>query len=722
MSTYPESASLQHSAGKAGLRWSGAHALLGVLSLVGCPILLIAYLLVHHDVDLLTAIRAFIALYFLGVAPGYLLQRYLFRIKPATAFETLLSSLVLGVLLTPFLWYGLCWAGLQGLFAPFVIGLGLVVPGVARWHRRPWLLLKQLVYPADAPILWLAAGLVIVWSHTISIVEIQEGRVAIKAHYDHGFHAIQTAELARGVPPQALPFFSSVQRSAYHYMPHVWCDLMRRAAGTDPDTAYFHIALPLRYLLLSFACYLALVRRFARLPALAGVLCMLAFVEPARFSFPKGWLIYLHYNYPTSFGLMVTFLILYYVAFMDRKRSHAVLLLISILSGLLLYFKSLHALAVMPAVGIFSAIILIKRRDYRWLMVCLSVQGAIATVFYLQSQSASFKPTLVLAPFAFVQWWWSRLALPPSVNDSLHQMIESCPDLLRWPVIFLGCLIQRFHLGIIILTYLVLSGRFGARRPRLLSQDMLVALILLACVAGLVLFPIQEGLVWNISIHVWALVSALVFALMGPAIVDLFQRLLASRRRAFVGIGAAAIAVGIGYNAYALRRVALWETNGSSGYVSAPFYECCRFINATAPSESVILHPRYRECYFVSLLTGRRSVLEYALNWQHFYPTAPILADLDDFYAGTDDESARTILDRYKVDYVVLDRVETPPPQDDSFLDPVFRSGEMVVYHVRRQDPGLATANKRGLPATGQETHAERYAGVLSLPQDADSP
>jgi hypothetical protein len=652
------------------------------------PLLLLTYLAVHHGVDLIVAVRALLALYFIGFVPGHLCQRYLLRIDRVAGYSWIVSSSLLGSLLTPFAWYGLCSIGASVAFWPAAVAIGLVLPVL--WWRSARQSDGLRLDVRDAAALWLAVGLAVLWTYTVAFVEIRGAEVAIKPHYDHGFHAAQVAELARRTPPAVVPFFAGVSGMAYHLMPHVWCDLLRQAAGTDPHTAYFHLALPLRYLLLSLACYLAMSARFGRWAGLAGTACMLAFVEPARFSFPKGWLIYLNYNYPTAFGLIIVFLILFYVMIAERGRYRGALLLCAALSGMLLFYKSLLALAVLPAVGLICVHALTKRRDPTWLALCLGVQMAIAGVFYLMGRAADLRPTLVLAPFAFVEWWWGRLLLPGTIKAALADTLATWPELVRLPVILTICVVQRFHLAIGILAYLILRRRVrpvGAESPLV---DKAVVMTLACCLVGFVLFPIQQGLVWNIGIHVWALVSALCFALMGPALVDLGGRLL-SRRRVAVTLATVAVLVTAGvYNTFGLRRVALWQTSGSSGYVSLPFYECCRFIADRTPADSTVLHPRYRDTIFVSLLTGRRSVFEYAPNWGHFYDTKPILADLDAIYGSAESTLAHSILQRYDVDFVIMETEDRGPTPDDALCRPLFLRDTWTVCQV--QKPALHAA------------------------------
>ena len=660
--------------------------LFAMVSLIGAPLLLIVFLTLRHGLEPVAGARAVAALYFLGIVPGYLTQRFLFRIPSTTPFETLLSSLLLGVLVTPFLWYALCNVGMSGVFAPLMLALGVGAPIALGWHRRTGSRLRRLITAADAPILWLTLLLVVVWSFQTTLLETRDGQVVIVPHSEHSQHASWAVELSRGVPAATTPSIAHAGNWGYHYMPDVWCDMMRRAADVDPITAYFHIALPFRYLLVSLGCYLMLVGRFGRLAALAGAACMLAFVEPARFSFPKGWLSYLHYSYPTAFGLTGVLLCLYYASTAERERPRGPLLLASILSVLLLWYKANFALAVVPAVALWVVVVLVKRRDYRWLALCLGVQGLLAAIRYVELSGAELRASLVLAPWAFVQWWWNSLAMPSAAKEVLGQTLAGMPELLRWPTILAICIIHRFHIGLLVVLFLVLGMGFARRRPRMQLFDLLFVLILSCCVAGFVLFPVQsdQAWVWNVSMHVWALVSALVFALMGPALCHLVRGAMRHGTMAAAAV-CACLLVGTVYNTLALRREALWATRVSSGVISEGFHACCRYIEASTAPDAVILQPKFEDYIFVSMLTQRRSVLEYAIALAPWYDIDPIAADLSRFYSGMTTEAARDLLDRYQVDYVLADTRAFTPPADESLLRKVFSNKDTTVYRVHRR-------------------------------------
>lgn len=655
---------------------------LGLLSLLFCVLVLMAYLVLHHNVDTVVVLRALASLYFLGVAPGYLIQRYVFRHPVTNSMEGLLSCFVLGSLCSPGIWYAMCWLEVSWIFFPLIVSWGIACPLVTGWYRSPFQRLTELVTTRDIPLMLVSLIMVVLWSYTIQFVDVRADQVAIKPHYDLCFHAIQTSELSRGTPAERLPFLYSGGRIAYHHLPHVWSDLLRRTAGTDAHTGFFFLALPLRYLLISAACYLGLVRRFGRWSALCGVVCLLGFVEPAHFNFPKSFLHYLHYSYPTMFGLMVVFLILYYTSLLKENNRRRIMSLVCFLSGLLCFYKANHAIVVMPPVAIFAIWSLGRVRDYKGIVLCLLTQGLPAGLFYLQSLGADMKVPLDFAPFTFVMWWWDRLLLPGGTKEAFQTFVNSFPSFIRQFMILTICVLQRFHVGVAIFVYLIVRCGLARMKHGGKSVDHLICLILLSCIAGFVFLPVQKGLIWNITMHTWAIVSALSFALMGPVIYDLFQRIRLWRHPAALVLMLTAI-VGAGtYNTMALRRVALWETHGSSGYVSVPFYDCCRFIQRESPFDSVVLHSLYRENFFVSLLTQRRSVFEYAWLCKLYVNTDSIIADLDDLYKNDDEEKIYSTLSRYHVDYVIADLSTTNLPSENRHLSIVFRSGAMAVYRV----------------------------------------
>ncbi|MBN1346108.1 MAG: hypothetical protein JXQ73_25700 [Phycisphaerae bacterium] len=684
---------------------SGWHAYAGLASLIGCPTLLISFFAIHYGLPLLVGVKAIAALYVLCVVPGYFIQVRVLGIRATLPFETLASSLLLGALLTPFLWYALCCAGLSAVFYPGMVLLAAAVPVRYGWHRRIGVRMKGLVTPADAPVLWLAIILAILWSWRLVPFEtIREGQVTILQHVDHLVHTTLVAELSRGIPAEAIPFIAGPTKWAYHYMPDVWCDMIRRMVGTDARDAYFFLALPLRYVFLTLGCYLALLRRFGRVGALAGAACMLMVVGyPYSWILLTNWLLsFLHESYPTPFGLCGFFLILYYASMLDRGHLRGTLMLTAVLSALLLWHKANFALVVVPAVAIFSAVVLIRAHDVRWLFACLAAQGLIVGVHQLSMWGADFGTTFVMAPGAFLNDLWCKLSLPGEMPshavDVFRRTVNGFPRILRWPVVFVTCMAHTFHVGFIIGVYAVVRCGFGRRRPRLEHFDLLVLLVLLLCFVGFVIFPVQKGMVLNVSFHLWALVYAILFGLLGPVLCDLMRRLATCKRRAFIA-GTALLALAFAGNAYALGRKVFGPLPYHCDVMDVDLYRCFRYIESSTPRDAVVMQPRFLEGWMGAAgITQRRTVLDGARIWRPVYDdTALMLADLQAFYGGgIAPRCARDIVDRYGADYVVAEAGLPDSSGYDSFLTEVFRSGGMVVFQVKPLGDGTAVAGGQG--------------------------
>ena len=665
----------------------------GPMSLIACPVLLIAYLVFYHGLHPLVGAKAAGALYFLCFVPGYVLQRGLFRLKGLSPFETMVSSLLLGLLLTPLVWTVLCCLGLSAIFFPLVIVLGLAVPVFRRWHHRILRQpggLAQVVAPADAPILWLALAIGMLWSYSISVVEIRDGQAYIIPYCDHTWHAAMAGEYARGVPAQAVPCIVGAKKWAYHYMPHVWCDMMRRATGADLQSAFFHIALTFRYPFVCLACYLALVRRFGRGAALTGVVFTFAVVgyvgHQGGVLLTNGLPRYLYENYPCAFGLVGVFLILYYVSVMKSDGPRVPLLLASVLSAVLLWYKANFALAVAPAVAVLSLVVLGKQRDYRWLLLCWGVQGLATGLRCWELATSDVRVPLIAQPLGFLTWWWDSLAAPEgwpaAALTAVRQAVDSLPVLVRWPAVLAVCFIHMFHISLVTLPYLLLRRRGGTTRFPINRADLLTLLILLFICAVWLISPQHREFAWIACFPLWFLVYALLFSLTGTLVYALVRRAMHSGKAVAVTTSAVLLFACV-VNAQELRLRAVWQTRYRSDVISADLYDCYRYINTSTPLDSVILDPRCQERTTAGMLTERRMVLEREPNFHWQYNTAPILADVKQFYGKTDAQTARAILDRYGVDYVVADLSTGWEPPNPPLLSPVFRRGDAAVFLVR---------------------------------------
>ncbi len=680
----------------AGRVLARSQAWIGPLSLIICPLLLVAFIAVRYGISSAIGIRALAAVYVLGVIPGYLVQHHVFGLRARTLFETLLSSLLLGTLLTPMLWYVLCWIGLSALFFPLMFAVGLAVPVACRWHRQAADRLQRLVTVSEAPILWLALGLAVLWCSRFDLVTIRDGQAVIQPHDDHLFHVSLVAEMARGVPPATAPFIACVDKLAYHLMPDVWCDMVRRVAGVNAREAYFYLAQPFCYVLITFACYLALVGRFGRAAAIVGAGCVLAFAGyPDSRCLLTNWLLtFLHSSYPSMLGLVGVFLILYYVSRTTPDRYRAPLLLMSILSALLLWYKANFALVMVPAVAVCCLVVLVRRRDFRWLLLCVGVQGLLFAIRFVENASADYQPTLVLDPFGFIRYLWLHgtlwlkqlqgshpLSFAAPALEAVRWRVEALPELLRWPVAYGLCMVYLFHLGMIIVPYAILRCGFCRRQSQARTVDYLMLLIFLVCLGGFAFFPIQPGWAYNICKHIVGLVYALLFALMGPALCDLVRR---GWRRGNITKAATVGLLGVAFvgNAYALCHRTLWNRAYVRHSISEGTYACYRYIEQSTPQDAMILQPRFDRGPCSSGLTLRRSAQELALGFHWGPEIKQLLSGLKSFYAGTEPATARSVLTHYGVDYVVADRSLPGRAGYDPFLAEVFHAGEMAVYRV----------------------------------------
>ncbi|MBN1346109.1 MAG: hypothetical protein JXQ73_25705 [Phycisphaerae bacterium] len=679
---------------------SAAREWSGFGSLLACTSGLITFLAVRYGVSALAVVRTVVALYALGVVPGHLLQRYVLDLRPATPLQGMLSSLLLGTFFTPLIWYTLCVLGLGMAFYPLALTAAVIALLNCGRHHDLVGRLKRLVAPEEAPLLWLGLGLAVLWSWKLDLVAIAGDQVVILPHNDHMVHTSMVAELARGVPPATVPFIAFANKWAYHQMPNVWCDMIRRVAGLDARDAYFHLALPLRYALLTSACYLGLVRRFGNRAAILGAVCVLGFVGYSQSQYiGTNWLLtYLYWNTPAAFGLMGLFLICYYASMAEVGRTRQVTLIASILSVLLLWYKANFALAVAPAVAVWCVIVLARRRRFAWIGVCLAAQAALFAVRMIDVSSADFGAKLVFEPFRFIGflWWeggvWLRdlaasgvLSVPVELLSKIRYHVDVLPGVLRWPTMFVLCMVFLFHMGIAVAIYARVRCGFGRLRPQARSLDLLFLLVLAFCGLGFIFFPVHDALVWNVPKHVFAVVYALLFALMGPVLCDVYERLRGQTplRGGVVAVVLVALFVA---NGYELARKAFGPVSDVQEVIGRGEYDCLRHIEATAPPDAVVLRPEFENGLMTAaMLTQRRVAIEWACVWATCCDTSRIVADLRGFYAGTEPGGAHDILQRYDVTHVVADRAFLKRMRYGAFLREDFRSGQTAVFTAIRK-------------------------------------
>ncbi len=675
----------------------------GVSSLILCPVVLIVYLSVWFGLDWRVSGRGVLGLLLLGVAPGYVVWRFVFGLRSMVSLESVIAWLLLGTLMTPPVWFVCSWVGLAWLFWVFfgVSVLLLIVFIVQQWVSVSALCAN--LSPVVAIVMWAGCGFVVLWSLSLSIVEFRDGDVHVMPYSDHVLHAMLVGELSRGVPAHTIPFIAGADKWAYHQMPDVWCDLLRRVSGASTNDAYFYLALPLRYFLISLGCFLAICGRFGRLSGLSSMVCLLAFSGFFGIQmFANGLMVYLFLSYPTAFGLMGVFLILYCLSLLGKDSAGRIFTLAVVLAMSLLWYKANYALVVVPAVTTVAVLMLYPRREWGWLGVCVGVLVVIGVVRLFDIASADMGPDLLMRPGMFLSWWWELKFAPDSV---FRMWVDGWPIVLKWPIMLLTCVVFRFHTVLFSMLYLAWRFQFGRGDRALCWVDRTLLLMILFLIAGLVALPVQRGAIWNVSMHNLFLVLALGLCLMGPVVVDIAGWMFRRRGSAVVIVALFCASVFVD-NVLALRRTALWSTRVGSGVVGKDMYACYRFIRDTSPSDALVMIPSYREGRSpAGLLTGRRLVLENGEAWKTFYDTAPLLSDLDRFYSDAQSDERSLILDKYAVDYFVSEHPIHMPDR----VSLVFEHGGVMVYRV-----GPSTGNVQAFASQSEFFESEFFESVLT--------
>ncbi len=661
----------------------------GAISLITCLVLLIIYLSWYHPLALSVSIKSVLALYFLNVIPGYLILRKLLRFRPASKFEMFIASLLTGTLISPMLWYLFSWLHMGFIFIPLCCLLGVIVPIKRRWYRRVGRRLSLLVKPRDAWILWLTLGFVGLWSYQLNIVSVRSDGVAVLTYRDHNLHATFVAELLRGVPMASMPCLAGAKKWAYHHMPDVWVAMMARFTGGSANDAYMYIALVMRYIFVSLAIYLALVCRFGRMGAAAGLVFALGVsgvpgVPMLTYHFTE----YLHNSFPTAFGISGVCLTLYAVSVPNGNRYRPGLLLAAVMSVLLLWHKANFALVVAPAVSLLIAVTLLrqKERDYTWLWICAAAQILLTLIRYVDLSSADVHLTFVFNGVNYMYTWWKSLDLPQALA-AMKQPIEQLPILLRWPIIYASCATITFHLGLISCVFLLTRWwhKSGAMMPR--RGDWLTLLILLAAGIGFVVLPVQKDADYNVSAHIGYLVEVLLLSLLGPVLLALVSRVPVSTRRLAIPITLLMVFLLVG-NTVRLR-VSHHPQGTPADLVSTSTYAAYQFLQANSPEDAVVLVKAHEAQSVAGLLTQRRIVLERSDTWRLFYDTKKILADVNEFYRHPLSPSSIKMLRHYEVDYLIATDTQSLLRDHHELFEEVFRQGDTAVYRVL--DGGLST-------------------------------
>jgi hypothetical protein len=566
-------------------------------------------------------------------------------------------------------YYLLARLGTPWLF-PLLI-LALLVEAAIRALRARRAAGARSVVGVNGPVVALWAAIVLAgFSDRRPFVEAPEGIVYRLLHRDDLIHQAFYWELLRDIPPRELPNLAGMTFPPYHILPYMMGVLLARYGRLDLPIIH-HAVVPVLHVTLFFAAvYLALRVRTRSARIAAGSLILLFFTSKvlARLS---HWSVTTFDLFPlsesVSGGLAVwaTVFCLLALSEADGRGRERFLWLSAVVAGLAVFFKAQLFALLGPAYGLGLLLVAGARRSRRMLGAAL-LAGATAGLVFASWRAPTRYGEVAFEParLARERGYTKVFQALPLRHRAAAGTVLAWWDLANFPVI----------------VPLYLAWR--ARRLRTMNAaDAVLAFALggsFALVAGVTVSENYGGRSTLAAVQAmesfWPWLTVGEAALLGMWL----KRRSAQGERWFV-VGALALALAFGPS---LLRRELGRLNLTAGEAGA-----LAFLRERTPSGSVVAHARdgleegefFNRYPVVCGLAGRRAVLEY-YAWQAD-PESNRRRALRNLFTTTDEEQARKILNRYRVNYV-LEYPGLPLKLESGMLRLVYDGGDVRLHEV----------------------------------------
>jgi len=229
---------------------------------------------------------------------------------------------------------------------------------------------------------------------------------------DNNWHLALINSIQRGIPPE-IPIYSGEFLKSYHYLVDLQIALLQIFTKIPTGTLFYQIMGPFYIFLYSALAYMLGKRLTGKtfgavlslaLTALSSNWYHIAnYIYPSSRSWPSvAWVDYFSsksVNYPLLFSMIIMFSITYLLLVIKRYDGKKILIL-SVIVGSLISFKSHTAIVLIISLGILASFELLQRK-FNFLKIFL-VSGLIGFIFLLNTFSLKSQG-LIFHPFWFIE-------------------------------------------------------------------------------------------------------------------------------------------------------------------------------------------------------------------------------------------------------------------------------------------------------------------------------
>jgi hypothetical protein len=631
--------------------------------------------------------------------------------------DDVMLALVLGMTAGSVLYYVCSWVGLEALFLawPVVAAVGYV------WRRRSTWSLRQTRVTLNASHLLLLAVLIlcllplaVLPMYYRNLARLPEdGMAFLRKPNDAIFHLSIAQELTHTVPPEA-PFLAG-RPLGYHCGLDLLVAMLARVGRLSvlDLTVRFVPTFLLLMTLLAVFCFCRTWLGSANWAALCAMLVFLG----EDFSFVPGLLTgsaevwsAQFFGVPTTFSLYfmnpmlpalgLLFCGLYCLIRYWRSQSRGWLVLTAFIFAIAMEYKVFVTAQVGGALALAALVYLVFFRDRRLAMVTgvtLLMVLPLGLYSVLGSEAGS-RVWMRLDPWPYIPEGLEQLGLLQSaLGREIGALFQGGPVTLVGLAGLLAVALPLYvvgSLGVRVLAVPRVVRGFFAPRADSGVRFFLSVFCILGPAATLLLSVTPSGYPpeheYNNAVWFYVQSKYVVWVLVAESVAACLR----NRRSLWKGMAVAAI---VALSVPSSLQYFGGQLSYEPSTLGSDELELTDFVGAQCPAGQVVLSRQAVGESVAALTTCRVPYLRLGI-YPHSFVSMEELAqrreDTDAFWRDWNEGELRTeILDRYGIEYVVVDRRagdETWDPGDSSSgsmaLKPVFENGDFTVYEVRSDD------------------------------------
>lgn len=511
-----------------------------------------------------------------------------------SSFEKIILSLNLGIVFSVIVFYILSYVKLEFLVIP-VLFLPLIYG----------ILLKRFNFTKQK-VNWFLISLITFVTVIQSLINVTSGDVKnnqirlINIHQFDSTWSIALTNSVQGTIPPINPGYAGTRVQNYHYFLNTFVALSQDITKIPTVTLYFKLIDTLLIFLFATTSYIFIKKLTGSSYAgYAGIilLCLssnlyyiIKIFYPAANITPSVLWINEYETRMVNYQLLISYNLLISWFFLLIQKNKSILVL-SILAGCLVSFKSHVSVLLLPSLAIVGLISVLKREYF---YIKLTICAMIATLIFYVSANPIFKPAFILQPFYLIETMFAA-------NDHLNYSTWILKNQTYLSEGNIKRVIQLYSEGILLFIF----GNFGLRiigfYP-IFKKNKVIYIMYLMMIVGILssLLLVAKGVAWNsVQFSYYSIVISSILTIYALYRLSIKHKSLAVILFLVVWVS---LLPGVFYTTnYYLSKF-------NSSFIDKGLYQTALFL-AKEPKGVILINPKYFNNSIISAFSHQESYL-----------------------------------------------------------------------------------------------------------------